>query len=256
VSTFDRWQFDNNYQVAPSSTETRLSFADYKNGCHTEHHALRNKRWIPNFSDGQLRLILLTRAWLYLAKHRPMPANPDWKTLNEAATKKALRDFCYSQDVPTSKLDEHARHIAAVSRAGGLMQLWAACAYRAWKLGHSSVQVGEPLGISPVTVRQILARLLRCGRALGFEASAPHHSCGKIKRAVTGDSNARPKKTTGRQGPPVRIDADAVGKLRQAGFTFAEIGNQLGFSAAGVFAALRRASKKAGQESPAFANNL
>src|SRR5260370_36325842 len=90
VSTFGRWQVDGHFQTAPSSTETRLSFSDYRNGCHTERHALRNKRWIPNFSDGQLRLILLTRAWLYLAQHKPFPENADWKTLNETATKKAV----------------------------------------------------------------------------------------------------------------------------------------------------------------------
>jgi hypothetical protein len=80
-----------------------------------------------------LRRVLLHRAWMYLhGSGRPASASGDWKTINDAATKKALESKMNFSNCPAHKRDENTAHTAAVKQAGGYLELQAALAYRAW----------------------------------------------------------------------------------------------------------------------------
>src|SRR5579864_4533628 len=93
--------------------------------------SIRERRWIPAFaaSDEKLRRVLLHKAWSYIHnRHTPPP--DDWKTVNAAATNKALA-VCF-KNCPAHKKSESEAHVAAVKHAGGYLELLAALAYRAW----------------------------------------------------------------------------------------------------------------------------
>lgn len=138
----------------------------------------RCKRWTPAFagSSDKLRRVLLERGRLYLSSgHSAGHSASDWRTINAAATKKALAGFDY-QNCPEHKRRENEAHVAAVKRAGGYLEWQGAIAYRAWRLGQDSVAVGESLGMSPSSVRQNLVRLCDVARDLGFETFPHHHT--------------------------------------------------------------------------------
>jgi hypothetical protein len=145
---------------------------------------LRHKRWTPAFaaSDDKLRRVLLQRAWFYLhGSGRLASAPDDWKTINDAATKKALESKMNFSKCPAHKRAENKAHMAAVKQAGGYLELQAALAYRAWRLGHDSVGIAEALGMSPQSVRVNLQRLCNAARDLDFETFPRHYSLGKSR---------------------------------------------------------------------------
>lgn len=150
---------------------------------------LRQRRWTPAFaaSDEKLRRVLLHRAWLYLhGSGRPASAPDDWKTINDAATKKALELLkTRFKNCPAHKRCESAAHVAAVKRAGGYCELQAALAYRAWRLGHDSVGIAEALGMSPQSVRVNLQRLCNAARDLDYETFPRHYSLGRPRGTST-----------------------------------------------------------------------
>lgn len=150
---------------------------------------LRHKRWTPAFaaSDDKLRRVLLQRAWFYLHGDSGIltSAHDDWKTINDAATKKALERFQTSfQNCPAHKCRESVAHVAAVKRAGGYLELQAALTYRAWRLGHDSVGIAEALGMSPQSVRVNLQRICDTARKLGYETFPRHYSFGQSRVTI------------------------------------------------------------------------
>jgi hypothetical protein len=180
---FDAWQFQGAYQISAASAETSLSFDDYRS-MHTQHKAA-GRCWVPPFAfnERQLRKVLLLRAWRYLVQHGPLPANVSWQKLNEAATTRALRGY---EVRPSASKIQHLmckRHIEAVRRAGGYLQLQNAVAFRSWRLGQNSVAVGDSLGISPCNVRATLQRLRDIARKLGFDVGSDHPSRGRRRKS-------------------------------------------------------------------------
>lgn len=138
----------------------------------------RAPRWTPAFAADtkKLRRVLLHRGRMYLYGNAASPRRA-WKTINAAATRKALERLpVFFQNCPAHKRCESEAHIAAVKRAGGYLELQAAIAYRAWRLGQDSVAIGESLGMSPQSVRVNLQRLCEIARHLGCETFPPHHS--------------------------------------------------------------------------------
>jgi len=182
---------------------------------------LRQRRWTPTFaaSDEKLRRVLLHRAWMYLhGSGRPASASGDWKTINDAATKKALESKMNFSNCPAHKRDENTAHMAAVKQAGGYLELQAALAYRAWRLGHDSVGIAEALGMSPQSVRVNLQRLCNAARDLDYETFPRHYSYGRLHETI---------KTVTTTIPDQRCDC--IIALYKAGKNLGQIAQAIGY---------------------------
>jgi hypothetical protein len=185
---FDQYQFARRRSPAVAAEYTQagwssngIAFSDYdRMNTVNSSVPLRERRWTPAFaaSDEKLRRVLLQRAWFYLHSGRRLASAPDdWKTINDAATKKALERFKTSfQNCPAHKRRESDAHVAAVKQAGSYLALQSALAYHAWRLGKDSVAIGETLGMSPQSVRVNLQRLCNTARRLGYETFPRHFS--------------------------------------------------------------------------------
>lgn len=182
---FDSYQFEGHHRNRPVHAEytqegwtsNGLSYDDFTLQMHTQPGSVstRHGRWIPAFaaSNEKLRRVLLHKAWAYVHNKHTTPTN-DWKTVNAAATKRALGLLEMFQNCPTHKRGESVAHVAAVKHAGGYLELLAALAYRAWRLGQDSVGIAEALKISPQAVRVNLQRLCDVARELGYETFKRH----------------------------------------------------------------------------------
>lgn len=138
----------------------------------------RNFNFVPAFAfdDEKLRHVLRARAWRYVHQCKPCPANWDYAAINSAATKKAKSGYEIDADAPDIQHENHEKHIAAINRAGGYMEIQAAIAFKSWRLGMPSPDVATDLGMSPWQVRQILRRLRAVAARLGYEVGKRHHS--------------------------------------------------------------------------------
>jgi hypothetical protein len=186
---FDHHQFERRRQPVDAEftqhgwTSNGISYEDLgRMESRRSSVPLRQRRWTPAFaaSDDKLRRVLLHRAWMYLhGSGRPASAPDDWKTINAAATKKGMEIFTRRfTNCPAHKRCESAAHIAAVKRAGGYLELQAALAYRAWRLGQDSIGIAEACGMSPQSVRVNLQRICEVARKLGYETFSRHYSFG------------------------------------------------------------------------------
>jgi hypothetical protein len=128
------------------------------------------------FNDEQLRTVLCHRAWRYVHQNQLAPASWDYAAVNRAATKKALAGHPIDAGAPEIQHQLQDKHIAAIKRAGGYMELQASIAYRAWREGHPSTEVAASLGVSPWMVRQSLRRLRAIGSRLGLEVGRRVHN--------------------------------------------------------------------------------
>jgi hypothetical protein len=174
---FDNWQFQGRYQRRAVSAESKISFDDYTRSMKTEFRA-EGRGWVPPFAlnNEQLQKVLLTRAWRYIHHVVSLPKDVEWQEVARVATEKALQPHKIKSESPRIQKEMLAAHVSAVIRAGGLLQLWAAIAFRAWRLGQDSIAVGESLGVSPGAVRINLFRLRDIARSLGYDTGQPHHS--------------------------------------------------------------------------------
>jgi hypothetical protein len=202
-------------------TSTGLAFEDYQRmSSRSSSVPLRHRRWTPAFaaSNDKLRRVLLHRAWLYLhgsGKRNSAPA--DWKTINAAATKKAMEIFkTRFTNCPAHKRCESAAHIAAVKHAGGYLELQAALAYRAWRLGQDSCGIAETLGMSPQGVRVNLQRICEVARKLGYETFRRHYSFGRLR-------------PTAKQHSDVKFDPARIVALHKEGKNVSQIAQAIGY---------------------------
>jgi hypothetical protein len=128
------------------------------------------------FNDEQLRHVLCSRAYRYVHHSQPVPMTWDYVAVNEEATVMALAGHEIEAGAPEVQHDIQDRHIAAIKRAGGYLELQAAIAWRSWREGMPSPAVAESLGVSPWMVRQALRRLRAIASKLGYEVGRRHHS--------------------------------------------------------------------------------
>jgi hypothetical protein len=144
------------------------------------YRAAQNFAFVPPFcfDDEQLREVLCVRAWRYVHKGRVAPVSVDYEALNGEATKMALAGHEIEAGAPEIQHEIQDRHIAAIKRAGGYMELQASIAYRSWREGMPSTEVAVSLGVSPWMVRQSLRRLRAIAATLGYEVGKRHHSFG------------------------------------------------------------------------------
>jgi hypothetical protein len=161
----------------PVSAESNIAYEDFSR-MHRESHAARHSKWTPPFAlnTSQLRQVLLVRCWRYMHNQTPVPAILNWKELSRAATAHTLRPHAILPTSPAIQKQMHSSHVRAVLCVGGYLQFQSALVWRAWRLGMSSVDVAESLGISPQCVRVNLQRLRDIARQLGFDVGPPHHS--------------------------------------------------------------------------------
>jgi hypothetical protein len=189
MNSFDHHQFESR-GVLPVSATTGIAFSDYGR-MHTEYRA-QQFSWVPPFANNtrQLQHVILRRAWRFLHCDIPMPEDIDRVKLNQEATAKALKGHEIAPDAAVIQHQMHAHHKMAVRRAGGYMELQAAIAYRAWKLGQNSPMIADSVGMSPWAVRAVLNRLRHCARELGYDTGRCNHSAGKPRakknRALNG----------------------------------------------------------------------
>jgi hypothetical protein len=189
MNSFDHHQFESR-GVLPVSATTGIAFSDYGR-MHTESRA-QQFAWVPPFANDakQLQQVLLRRAWRFLHSDAPMPENIDRVKLNQTATAKALKGHEIATDAAVIQHRMHAHHKMAVRRAGGYLELQAAIAYRAWRLGQNSPTVAESVGMTSWAVRAVLDRLRHCARELGYDTGRASHSAGKPRakknRAIRG----------------------------------------------------------------------
>lgn len=191
---YDLFQFDGRRSHAVHAEYTQDGWTSngiaYEDRLHSQERApLRERRWIPAFaaSNEKLRWVLLHKAWSYIHNKHTAPPD-DWKTVNAAATKKALELLQVGfQQCPEHKRDESVAHVAAVKQAGSYLALLAAIAYRAWRFREDSVAIAEALHITPQAVRVNLQRLCNVARSLGYETFPRHRSFGRL-RPVQRDS--------------------------------------------------------------------
>jgi hypothetical protein len=229
---FDPYQFANR-GAFPVSAETCLAFSDYHT-MHTKHRAENPAAWVPPFAlnDKQLQQVLLLRAWRYV-HNRGIPPT-DLNKINADATAKALKGNSIAADAPAIQREMVKAHIAAVRKAGGYLQLHAAIAFRSWRLGMTSVEVAESLGMTPYAVRVALWRLRDAAKKLGFDAGRVGHTAGMRRK---------PKEKLRKKFNSANDVAKAV-QLRKEGKTLNAIGREFGVSKATVWFALRKAGRK------------
>jgi hypothetical protein len=141
---------------------------------HTEYHSARLAKWIPPFAldTAKLRTVLVFRGWMMAYGPKRFNSEIPYAVIDAAATERSLH-FAENNFVDTARA---LAHTAAVRRAGSYLSLQGAIAYRAWRLGQNSIDIGDALGISPVNVRVSLERLKRCARALGYDVGKNHHT--------------------------------------------------------------------------------
>lgn len=186
----------------PVSAESHIAFEDFSR-MHRDGRAACHSRWTPPFAlnTSQLRHVLLVRCWRYLHNHTPVPPILNWKELNRAATAHTLEPHKILATSPSVQKLMYARHVEAVIRAGGYLQLQASIAWQAWRLGMRSVDVAESLNISPQCVRINLQRLRDIARSLKFDVGPPHHTykskrhaarlrAAWVRRRVSGDATS------------------------------------------------------------------
>ena len=161
----------------PVSAESNIAYEDFSR-MHRENHAARQSKWVPPFAlnTSQLRRVLLVRCWRYLHNHTPVPETLDWQEMKKAATAHTLQPHKILPESPLVQKLMYARHVAAVIKCGGYLQFQSALAWRAWRLGMSSVDIAESLNISPQCVRINLQRLRDIARFLNFDCGVPHPS--------------------------------------------------------------------------------
>src|SRR5258708_35207598 len=133
-------------------TSTGIAYEDFRT-MHTQPSSvsLRARRWIPAFaaSNEKLRRVLLHKAWSYIHNGHTAPPH-DWKTVNAAATKKALELFQVGfKQCPAHKRGESAAHVAAVKHAGGDLELLAAPPYPAVRVREDSLPNAQTLQTTP-----------------------------------------------------------------------------------------------------------
>jgi hypothetical protein len=190
----------------------------------TQSHSSKPAAWVPPFAmyDSQLQKVLLIRAWRYTNGPRRLPI-PDLATINreeinQAATAKALRGYTIRPDAPAIQHQAHAMHLESVRRAGGFLQLQAAIAFRAWRLGMDSVGVAETVGSTPQAVRVALWRFRDIAKRLGFEVGRAGHTAGTIRSAKM--KQLKPRKPTIKE---------RIISLHKDGVSIPEIASQVGW---------------------------
>lgn len=174
---FDSYQFAGRRDY-PVSTETEIDFSDYRR-MHVQRNggALRKERPFA-MNDRQFQRVLLVKAWRFIHMRGPAPEKIDREEINRLATEKALRGHAIRKSAPDVQHKMLEDHKAAIRRAGGFLELWAAVAYRYWKLSMDSVAVAESLGITPWSVRQMIWRLRQVAKQLGFDVGPDGHRKG------------------------------------------------------------------------------
>ncbi|MBZ5662523.1 MAG: hypothetical protein LAO08_19135 [Acidobacteriia bacterium] len=197
------------------SAESGISFGDAK---YMRVHArvlVRCKRWLPPwaFNDEQLRTVILHRGWSYVHGDSLLPRDITFVEAKRQVDEHFANVMSREWGKPGSKQWAiHEAHVRSVKNAGGYLELLGAVLYKSLRVGRDSVAVAGDLGITPSSVRQIVARANEAAVALGFETFAPSKTAGrprKRKRKV-----GRPK---GRAFIPEHLaNLKAAGRLRRA----------------------------------------
>lgn len=205
-------------------TSNGIAFEDYaRMSSRSSSVPLRHRRWTPAFAanNEKLQRVLKHRAWLYLHGCLSAATQPgDWKTLNAAATKKALESKVSFSNCAAHKRVENEAHMAAVRRAGGYLQLQSAIAYRAWRLGQDSCAIAETLGMSPMAIRVNLQRICEVARKIGYDTFRRHYSFGRPRPK----RNRRPAVTARHDVNPEHIIA-----LYKTGKNVSQIAQAIGY---------------------------
>lgn len=163
-----------NFTVAAHATangfvSTGISYEDaHGMSTHVAPYA-RNAKWIPPFAldTEKFRHVLMVRGWVMAHSGKPFNPEVSYERIDAIATVRVLSKY-------RTPIPEYEKNAAAVRRAGTYLSLQAAIAYRAWRQGQNSVEIAEALGITPVSVRQSLARLKRIARIIGYDVGESH----------------------------------------------------------------------------------
>jgi hypothetical protein len=193
---FDR----RNHRPVKGSLSKRLkelSFSDYQNGMHIEVRATADEMrlfYTPEFSkiDDQLKLVIAQQSYDYIkASHAGTTRFynservPNGFVLNrealEAVANKAT-EVRKTWNQTGQKINLY-RHIIWCERHGGYVALRAAIAYKAWRLAKDAHTIGNEMGISWVSVRQMLNRMCKTARRLGLE-TFPRHPSAQLAEVV------------------------------------------------------------------------
>ena len=146
----------------------------------------RNRRWVPAWAlnERQIRHVLAQRCWLFAKSGHAggVPAH----LVNDRAALKALVDaFVAKQEANINwrKLSlvqqlMHEAHVAAVSKAGGYLELQALLVWRAYRDLDDSKTIAAALGMTNFAVRHSLCRLNSAARLLGYETQPAHWTSG------------------------------------------------------------------------------
>jgi hypothetical protein len=221
----------NQYPVSATYTpdgweSPGLAYEDYTR-CHKEQHLGRQPQWVPEFAlnANQLQIVLMVRAWHYVYGIRQFSQNEKegWEELNRAATEKALRGRVIKAEADAEQFAKIDRHIEAVKRAGGYLQLQGAVAFRAWRLNQDSITVADSLGLTSMNVRVILQRLRNTAEQLGFPVGKHHPTRGTTRRR----SKAVPA-----EQPTIHLDwaLQYVDEARQAGLRIDDFASYVEFA--------------------------
>jgi hypothetical protein len=181
---FDQYQFEGS-RAFPVSAKTGISYEDYRS-MQTATRGATPVAWVPPFAlnDKLLQKVLLLRVWRYVHSSSPMPETINREEISHAATKKALRSYAIRKTAAPIQNEILIKHIAAVRRAGGFLQLHAAIAFRSWRLGMDSVSVAQSVGMTPQAVRQALWRMRDMAKKLGYDVGRAGHTAGVYRRQI------------------------------------------------------------------------
>jgi hypothetical protein len=179
---FDKHQFEHRVYSNDARDENGdgIDWAESRR-VGVQEHKPRCAKWTPPFvyDAEKLKKVLLVRAWQYVYGRFAFSDDVEWEDINLKATARALRyEHQVSKTAPLIQHEIAKCHVNAVKRAGGYLELQAAIAFRAWRLGQDSVTVAESLGIPPTSVRQSLCRMKRIAFHLGYQTGAANHRRG------------------------------------------------------------------------------
>lgn len=124
------------------------------------------------YNKKQWLAVMMARAHSYVHGGKYMSKHDfyslDARTINEAATEKALQSYCIHANAPKQK-KAAKKHRQAVALNGGYFGFLKAVATAVWADGLNSFEAASLLGIEPGTIRQVLHRLVVRADVLGFE---------------------------------------------------------------------------------------
>lgn len=204
----------------------------------------RPSRWIPEWAhnESKFREVILKRAWHWCRSGRPFPTTVKFDEVFAACNRKLelLKKSRFNSEY-ASRHETLSKHIAAIERAGGYLQMITSLAYLSFRAGLEAPDIAAQMDLSKACVRTHILRLNQAAERLGYQQHVRHHT----KGIVRAPEQLEKKRRT--MGYEVKIKClhysaevhDQVTKFRSMGWTWRRVAKKLNCSMLGLITSHR-----------------